>query len=74
MFESRYVSCENCGASLEREERDEHACEPERRLDFQVFLLRDELETFEEELDDYLSSPRGRFEVWYATRTRPGRS
>jgi hypothetical protein len=70
VFPSRYVSCDACGTSLERHERDAHACDPERRLHFELFQLRDELDRFESELALYLASPRGRFEVWYAERRR----
>jgi hypothetical protein len=35
-----------------------------------VHLRRDELGRFERELDTYLDSPRGRFELWYAERER----
>lgn len=70
MFGSRYLPCPDCGASLERDERDSHTCEQERRLDYQLFQLRDELELFEGELSRYLSSPEGRFARWYAARDR----
>jgi hypothetical protein len=59
-----------CGASLARDERDGHACERERWLDYQVTQRQAELEGFELELGYYLQSPRGRFELWYAERER----
>jgi hypothetical protein len=39
-------------------------------LDHQVDLRRGELDRFEHELGDYLTSTRGRFELWYAERER----
>jgi hypothetical protein len=65
-----YMPCVECGASVARTERELHTCNRERRLDFAVFQLRDELEQFDEVLIAYLESPRGRFEVWYAAHRR----
>lgn len=70
MFPSRYLSCDDCGASVERDERAGHECDRERRLDYEVFQVRDELRRFEAELAAYLALPRGRFEAWYAERER----
>ena len=70
LSEPRYMPCTDCGASLERAERDEHLCERERWLDYQVFQQRGELEGFELELGYYLDTPRGRFDLWYAERRR----
>jgi hypothetical protein len=47
-----------------------HVCDWWRWLDFQVALRRDELQRFELELGNYLGTPRGRFELWYAERDR----
>lgn len=69
MFPSRYLPCPDCGASLERRD-DAHECERERWLEFQLFQLRDEVDELEAELVDYLASPRGRFELYYAGRER----
>jgi hypothetical protein len=67
---SRYMPCPDCGASLAGEERAEHTCDRERRLDYQMFQLRDEIGHFDGELAVYLDSPAGRFEVWYAENRR----
>ncbi len=66
-----YMPCSHCGASVARTEADGHVCEPERKLDFEVFQLRDRLEAFETELGRYLETPRGRFEAWIAEQDRP---
>ena len=71
MLLSRYMPCRECGASVERAMIDNHRCDPERRLDFKVFGFRENLERFESDLRDYLETPRGRFELWYAARSRP---
>lgn len=70
MFVSRYMPCSECGASVEQAERDAHICDRERRLDYELFQLRHELGALEGELGEYLESPRGRFELWYAERRR----
>jgi hypothetical protein len=65
-----HVPCPDCGASVPREEVGAHECEEERRLDFVVLQLRDELEQFEDELGAWLDSPAGRFATWLAERDR----
>jgi hypothetical protein len=67
---SHYVPCPHCGLSLARAEVDAHECEVDRRLDYALFQLRNEVTAFEGELGKYLASPRGRFERWYAERAR----
>jgi hypothetical protein len=68
VFASRYMPCPDCGDSVEQAERENHLCEPERWLDYQLFQLREEVDSFEVQLGAYLASPRGRFELWYAAR------
>ena len=67
-----YMPCVECGASVARHETELHVCELERRLDYTVFQLRDELQQFDEQLITYLGSSRGRFESWYAAKRRHG--
>ena len=52
-------------------ERERHTCDPERRLEYHVFQLRDEVAGFDDGLGAYLDSPLGRFEQWLAERDRP---
>jgi hypothetical protein len=66
----RYMPCADCGASVASSERELHACDPERRLEFALFQLRDEVAQFETQLNAYLGTSRGRFEAWYASRRR----
>jgi len=72
-FASHHMPCSECGASVSEVERDEHACEPERLLEFKLFRLREEIEGFDEGLSDYLASPHGRFAQWLAERDRERR-
>ena len=70
MFPSRYMPCPDCGDSLERSKTSDHVCVNERRLDYQMFQLRDEVACFEAQLGAYLATPQGQFELWYAQRRR----
>ena len=67
---SKYMPCPECGASLAGEEPDEHVCDGERRIDFQMFRMRAQIARFELDLAQFLETPAGRFEAWYAQRRR----
>ena len=67
---SHYMPCAECGASLATDERAEHACDPERRLEYRLFQLRAEVAGFEDGLRGYLDSPQGRVAQWLAERDR----
>jgi hypothetical protein len=62
--------CQGCGDELPARATRSHVCDWGRWLDYQVALRRDELQRFELELGNYLGTPRGRFELWYAERDR----
>jgi hypothetical protein len=64
------MPCPECGAARVEEER-EHVCDPERRADYLMFQLRDEIAEFERSVWEYLRSPHGRFAQWLAERRRP---
>jgi hypothetical protein len=66
----RYMPCAACGGAVERASEDKHVCEPSRLVDFQMFQLRDEIAGIDGELGNFLDTPRGRFEVWWAERER----
>ena len=68
--EPRHVPCTSCGASVERGRLDDHQCEEERRLEFELFQLRVQLEQFEADFAAWLETPRGRFETFYASYRR----
>jgi hypothetical protein len=66
---SRYMPCTECGASVSVAS-DEHVCDPERKLDYLMFQLREEVASFDDVLREYLGSTKGRFEQWVAERDR----
>lgn len=68
--QSRFMPCPDCGSSVERATAAGHRCDPERRLDYELFGLRHEIDSFEADVDAYLTSPRGCFELWSAARER----
>ncbi|MCW2768616.1 MAG: hypothetical protein JWR27_49 [Aeromicrobium sp.] len=68
MFKSRFMPCQACGASVDRSGRPRHECLPERRTDFEMFGLRDEIAQLEVEVSCYLATASGRFSSWLAAR------
>lgn len=67
-----YTSCRECGTSvgLDGLEPEQHRCDNRHRLEHVLRLAVAEVELFEPELREYLESAQGRFEVFYAARTR----
>jgi hypothetical protein len=61
---SQYIPCSECGASLAGEDRDEHVCDGDRRIDLQMFRLRGGIVRFELDLAEFLRSPAGLFEAF----------
>lgn len=68
------MPCPECGASVAVAPETEHVCNPDRRLDFELFQLRAEISGLGAEIKEYLSSAQGRFEQWYAEHDRRPRS
>ena len=66
-----FMPCVDCGASVARADRDAHECDVERRLDYQLHQLREEMDGLEEDFGTYLGTPDGRFAAWEAERRRP---
>lgn len=62
------MPCVECGASVDRTVRERHECSAERRADYQVFALRDEVAQLEAGVRHYLATASGRFETWLAAR------
>jgi hypothetical protein len=62
------MPCEACGASLDRADLTEHQCSPNRRADYQMFGLREEVTELEAGVRRYLTTVSGRFESWLAAR------
>jgi hypothetical protein len=64
------MPCSECGVAVERASSQEHVCDRERLLDYQMFQLRDGVAAIEGEVGAYFDSPHGRFELWWAERER----
>jgi hypothetical protein len=71
-FTSQHMPCAECGASVRTSERDAHTCDPERRLEYRIFQVRDEVALLDVSLGAYLDTPEGRFAQWLAERDRRG--
>lgn len=67
-----FMPCPECGESVAADSRDEHLCDDERWLTYQLFQLRDEVASLDDQVTAYLDSPRGRFALWDAERRRHG--
>jgi hypothetical protein len=67
---SRYMPCTECGASVSVAARDDHVCNPDRKLDYLMFQLREEVASFDDVLREYLGTAKGRFAQWIAERDR----
>ena len=68
MFSSRFVPCEECGASVDRYAAQPHRCDARQRADYQMFMHRDEIAGFEDAFTEYLGTTVGRFETFLAMR------
>ena len=68
MFESRFMPCPVWGASLDRSIELRHECSRERRADYQMVALQEEITRLQAGVEQYLGTPAGRFEVWLAAR------
>jgi hypothetical protein len=69
---AEYRPCPYCGVPVNQAQDEQHECDPERRVDWELFVMRDEVQAFDRDLVDWLGTPAGRFEVWYAERQRAG--
>jgi hypothetical protein len=67
MFSSRFMPCQECGASVDGN-LPVHECSPARRVDYQMFGLRGEVAQLETGIRHYLGTAPGRFESWLAAR------
>jgi hypothetical protein len=74
MFRSRFMPCQQCGASVDRTGRLGHECLPERLADYQMFGLRDEVAQLDAGICRYMATASGRFESWLAARQVRGQA
>ena len=56
---------------MPRWESDDHVCDQERWLDYQLVRLRPDIARFEADFREWNATPEGRFEEFYAERSRP---
>jgi hypothetical protein len=68
MFRSRFMPCQECGASVDQTGLPDHECVPERWVEYQMFGLRGEVAHLETGIRRYLATATGRFESWLAAR------
>ena len=66
----QYIACPECGACVPRWEADDHVCDQDRWLDYQLVRLRPDIARFEADFLGWLTTPEGRFEAFYAERSR----
>lgn len=66
----RYVPCLECGDSIPREEFDEHTCDKERWVDYQIVRMRPDIARFEADFHEWTKTNKGMFEVYYAEHSR----
>jgi hypothetical protein len=66
----RYIPCPECNACVPNEETDEHVCDQERWLDYQLVKLRPDIARFEVDFREWLKTPAGQFELFVAEKTR----
>lgn len=65
-----YMPCDECGVSVDQSRKEFHECDEIKRLDYQMFLLKEEIDSFEDQLKRYLDSKQGQFDMFYASRKR----
>jgi hypothetical protein len=70
MPQPAHLPCPSCGASVPRDSVSGHQCDEEQRTRYERFQARVEVDRFDAELTTWLSTPAGRFEVFYAERAR----
>jgi len=70
--QAQFEPCPDCGAPVVEEEAELHLCDRRRFVEYQMLLLRPEVDRFELKLTAWLRTPQGRFETYYAERERFG--
>jgi hypothetical protein len=68
--QSQYSACPECGAPVLTEEETVHRCELQRYVEYQMLVLRLQISAFEQQFNDWLHTPQGRFAAYYAARQR----
>jgi hypothetical protein len=65
-----YLDCPSCGTSVASHALERHRCDDRHCRDHSARIARAEALTFEVEFCRFLATPQGRFEVFYAARSR----
>jgi hypothetical protein len=65
-----FMPCQHCGASVARSQQSDHVCDEAQRISYEHRQVRLATDRFDTELTRWLTSPAGRFEVFYAERER----
>jgi hypothetical protein len=68
--QSQYTPCPDCGAPVLTDEETVHRCDRQRYVDYQMLVLRLQISAFEQQFNDWLHTPQGRFATYYAARQR----
>lgn len=68
VFWSGQVPCATCGEAVDSAGADAHACDADRRVEFQMVALRHQIQSFDRDLQAFLAGNEGRFETWLAAR------
>jgi hypothetical protein len=62
--QSQYKPCPECGAPVLTDEEPLHRCERQRYVEYQMLLLRLQISGFEQQFNDWLQTPKGRFAAY----------
>lgn len=65
-----YLDCPECGTSVSRDSLRAHVCDDRHRSDHAGRVVAAAVAELEADFRDYLQTPAGRFEMFYAQRTR----
>jgi len=68
-----YADCPDCGTSVPLDGIRPHRCDERHRADRIAAIALSAVERFEHQLGEYLETPQGRFELFYAARERGAR-
>ena len=66
----QHLPCPECGESVACDDDAAHVCDDDRRLDYVLLHLREEIAEVEAQFRAWLDSPEGRFAAWLAERDR----
>ena len=68
MSRPRYLSCPDCGASVDQATDTQHRCDPVRQSEYELLGRPVATDAFEGGLHEWLETVDGRFETWLAVR------